>query len=101
MKSTQLFGQPPAAPIASADAMNGCYCSASMIVNEYEWRLRTKASVGKCLSIISEASAQQRMRTGGLNEVTWSSCMILARTLRRNHHAASALCMQQAGMALI
>lgn len=72
-----------------------------MIANEDEQRLRTRTSVGKCLSIISEASDEQRIPTGVLNEVIWLSCVMLARTLRRNHHAASALCMQQAGMALI
>lgn len=36
VRPTQLFVQPFAAPITSAEAINGCDCSASMIVNEDE-----------------------------------------------------------------
>jgi hypothetical protein len=36
VRPTRLFGQPFAAPITSADAINGCDFSASMIVNEDE-----------------------------------------------------------------
>jgi len=71
------------------------------MANEDEWRLRTKVVEEKSLSIVSDASAEPRILTGCLNEVSWLSYMMLASTLRRNHHVASALCMQQAVMALI